>query len=84
MRKPTEADLRLAPDTVQQYVADLERAVKALGKECLKAKFAFATHVEVCSLAMNVNWAHVVAYNMAREETDKNPIASAAVKEAVR
>lgn len=67
-------------DEVQQ----LREALKVLAAECKKAKFAFASHVDVCTLAMNVNWAHVLAYNMACEATDSNPIAAAAVREAGR
>jgi hypothetical protein len=63
-------------------ITALEESVRVLAKECKKAKFAFSSHVEVCSLAMNVNWAHVRSYNMACEATDNNPIAAEAVLKA--
>ena len=42
MRKPTDADLRLAPDNVQEYIAQLEKDRDAYAADAAAAAAAYA------------------------------------------
>jgi len=69
-------------DEIAEMLAQKSEAVRVLANECGKAKAAFPNHADVHSLAMNVNWPNVHAYNAACCETDRNPIAAEAVRKA--
>ncbi len=92
MRKPTDADLRLAPDNVQEYIAQLEKdrdaqaeAVRVLAAECEMSRVCVEPDPiygwdEPRHLADHyMDWREL---GKMREQTDANPIAAAAVKEA--